>query len=164
MNRPSDTFGVYRVFGGDDEALYVGTAQNPWGRMTRHAVQNKQMCEASRVELTWHPTATEARKVERAEIERLKPTFNVEYVNDGRRRRWGELKLLIIAAVEELGECTSSDVRVLLNKEERRTLHPQEIGAVMSRLRVAGILDVVGKTAGSDSPNGHPQFIVKVAA
>lgn len=157
------TFGVYRI-SDDRGALYVGCGQNPWRRVMRHVGKEASLFAATSVELTWHPSMTEALAVERAEIARLNPRLNIRSngAAAGKQRADGQLRDLVLAAVETLGECTSSDVRQHL-AGQTNTIHHAEVATVMLRLRRSGGLETVGVRL-DGYKTGRPQFVVRLPA
>lgn len=155
------TFGVYRI-SDENGVLYVGSGLNPWRRVMRHVGKDAAMFTATHVELTWHPTMNEALEVERTEIARLQPRHNIRSngAANGRRRADGQLRDLVLAAVESLGDCTSSDVRKYL-AGQMNTIHASEVPTVISRLRQSGLLETVGVRL-DGYRSGRPQFVVRI--
>lgn len=78
---------VYRCFSGD-LCLYVGTSINVASRLEVHRAQSHWAQDVTRVKCTVHRDFTEALRVEREEIRRLRPRWNIE--GRGPRATWTE--------------------------------------------------------------------------
>jgi len=68
---------VYRVFGPGGTCLYVGQSSRLSRRLETHRLQAPWAPAGARIRVTVHPSRVEARRVETAEIRRLRPRWNI---------------------------------------------------------------------------------------
>lgn len=70
-------YGVYVVFDGDDDVLYIGRTKDLYARMRGHRSQSAWFRQMRRVEFTPCDGLTEARAVEKSLISAFRPDANV---------------------------------------------------------------------------------------
>lgn len=68
---------VYRIFGADDELLYVGISTNPDMRMYKHKQHQPWWSEVEGTTYQWFPDRASAQAAERSAIHHESPVYNV---------------------------------------------------------------------------------------
>lgn len=71
-----DPSALYRIYGENDELLYVGVTFSPAVRMAQHAVEQPWWPEVVRKTMAWYPTRAEAAAAETAAIRTECPKYN----------------------------------------------------------------------------------------
>ena len=89
---------VYYCWAGD-ELLYIGTSRNPMVRYRHHGYGSRWWPRVDAVDIEWFDTRGEAEAIERAAIERYRPTHNSRWHFDdyGPRPKRTEVKPLSVA-------------------------------------------------------------------
>lgn len=73
---------LYRLYGADDQLLYVGTSVDPQDRWEQHSRNKLWWSSVSRATVEWYATRTEAMAAERAAIQSESPLFNDKATDD----------------------------------------------------------------------------------
>ncbi|MGO4459388.1 GIY-YIG nuclease family protein [Streptomyces sp. M-16] len=72
-----DRTGLYRLFDGSDQLLYVGIAFVPRQRWKTHARQKPWWGQVALREIEWFPSRSEAESAEIRAIEAERPRYNI---------------------------------------------------------------------------------------
>lgn len=67
---------LYRLFGREDDLLYIGIANDPDGRWLKHSQEKHWWPEVSRKTVEWFPKRIEAARSEEAAIPAERPRYN----------------------------------------------------------------------------------------
>ena len=68
---------LYRLYGANDQLLYIGASGNLETRWKTHAKERLWWPEVARRELTWYDTRAEATRAEKRAIEVERPKYNI---------------------------------------------------------------------------------------
>ncbi|MEU0181806.1 GIY-YIG nuclease family protein [Streptomyces sp. NPDC006207] len=85
MPKSTERTALYRLFGDDDQLLYVGISSNPKRRWRDHANQKHWWPEVAEKTIEWFESRALAEEAERTEVGERRPRYNR---NHNGERRW----------------------------------------------------------------------------